>query len=228
MVSCWQLNSRNSHNHCVSSHAFLHVPHFSPSQDFSEDTYRTLAAADNAVMLVDAAKGLEPQTRKLFEVRNLTAHQRIVSCYLACEDSEDLTTFSSSRHWTTLAIQICEHALSRAHLPHSQCCLRLWGHVSIILCLSGCPLDKVCKLRELPIFTFVNKMDRPSLGPFELLDQIEREFGMRMAPVLWPIGDGDQFQVNYNPNDFVLKVSYQGAKPESERAMLTFALHSRH
>eukprot|EP00904_Undaria_pinnatifida_P005935 jgi/Undpi1/2471/HiC_scaffold_13.g05850.m2 len=88
-------------------------------QDFSEDTYRTLAAADNAVMLVDAAKGLEPQTRKLFEV---------------------------------------------------------------------------CKLRELPIFTFVNKMDRPSLSPFDLLDQIEREFGMRMAPVLWPIGDGDQFK----------------------------------
>ncbi|CAM9961723.1 unnamed protein product [Ascophyllum nodosum] len=88
-------------------------------QDFSEDTYRTLAAADNAVMLVDAAKGLEPQTRKLFEV---------------------------------------------------------------------------CKLRELPIFTFVNKMDRPALSPFELLDQIEREFGMRMAPVLWPIGDGERFK----------------------------------
>lgn len=88
-------------------------------QDFSEDTYRTLAAADNAVMLVDAAKGLEPQTRKLFEV---------------------------------------------------------------------------CKLRELPIFTFVNKMDRSSLSPFELVDQIEREFGMKVAPVLWPIGDGERFK----------------------------------
>lgn len=65
----------------VSYHAFLNVPDFSPSQDFSEDTYRTLAAADNAVMLVDAAKGLEPQTRKLFEVRNMTARQRIVTCY---------------------------------------------------------------------------------------------------------------------------------------------------
>ena len=53
-----------------------------PSQDFSEDTYRTLAAADNAVMLVDAAKGLEPQTRKLFEVRNITAYHLIVSCYV--------------------------------------------------------------------------------------------------------------------------------------------------
>ncbi|CAN0030174.1 unnamed protein product, partial [Sphacelaria rigidula] len=55
-------------------------------------------------------------------------------------------------------------------------------------------LRQVCKLRELPIFTFVNKMDRPSLSPFELLDQIEREFGMKMAPVLWPIGDGERFK----------------------------------
>ncbi|KAG5175270.1 PRF3, plastid translation release factor RF3 [Tribonema minus] len=88
-------------------------------QDFSEDTYRTLAAADNAVMLVDAAKGLEPQTRKLFEV---------------------------------------------------------------------------CRLRGLPIFTFCNKLDRPSLSPFELLDQIEGDFGLQMVPVLWPIGDGPNFQ----------------------------------
>lgn len=68
------------------------MPDFSPSQDFSEDTYRTLAAADNAVMLVDAAKGLEPQTRKLFEVRNM-ARQRIVTCYV---NSEDLKPFSSA------------------------------------------------------------------------------------------------------------------------------------
>lgn len=47
-------------------------------------------------------------------------------------------------------------------------------------------------------------MDRPSLSPFDLLDQIEREFGMRMAPVLWPIGDGDQFKASYIPNVFVL------------------------
>ena len=66
-------------------------------QDFSEDTYRTLAAADNAVMLVDAAKGLEPQTRKLFEV---------------------------------------------------------------------------ARLRRLPLFTFVNKLDRESLSPYELIDQV--------------------------------------------------------
>ncbi|CAM9703501.1 unnamed protein product, partial [Discosporangium mesarthrocarpum] len=53
---------------------------------------------------------------------------------------------------------------------------------------------QVCRLRDLPIFTFVNKMDRPALSPFELLDQIEGEFGMKMAPVLWPIGDGPLFQ----------------------------------
>ena len=88
-------------------------------QDFSEDTYRALAAADNAVMLLDAAKGLEPQTRKLFEV---------------------------------------------------------------------------CRMRNLPLFTFVNKMDRPALTPYEIMDQIEDEFGLETHPILWPIGDGDRFK----------------------------------
>lgn len=88
-------------------------------QDFSEDTYRTLAAADNAVMLIDAAKGLEPQTRKLFEV---------------------------------------------------------------------------CRMRELPIFTFVNKLDRPGREPLELLDEIEQELGLQTYAVNWPIGMGDRFK----------------------------------
>ena len=88
-------------------------------QDFSEDTYRTLAAADNAVMLIDAAKGLEPQTRKLFEV---------------------------------------------------------------------------CKMRGLPIFTFVNKLDRPGREPLELLDEIEQELGLQTYAVNWPIGMGDRFK----------------------------------
>jgi bacterial peptide chain release factor 3 (bRF-3) len=82
-------------------------------QDFSEDTYRTLAAADNAVMLEDAGKGLETQTRKLFEV---------------------------------------------------------------------------CQMRGLPIFTFINKMDRPSRDPLELMDEIETELGLKPYPVNWPIG----------------------------------------
>ncbi len=88
-------------------------------QDFSEDTYRTLAAADNAVMLIDAAKGLEPQTRKLFEV---------------------------------------------------------------------------CRMRSLPIFTFVNKLDRPGREPLELLDEIEKELGLQTYAVNWPIGIGDRFK----------------------------------
>jgi peptide chain release factor 3 len=88
-------------------------------QDFSEDTYRTLAAADNAVMLIDAAKGLEPQTRKLFEV---------------------------------------------------------------------------CRMRGLPIFTFVNKMDRPGREPLELMDEIEQELGLQTYAVNYPIGIGDRFK----------------------------------
>ncbi|MGC6483768.1 MAG: peptide chain release factor 3 [Synechococcus sp.] len=88
-------------------------------QDFSEDTYRTLAAADNAVMLEDAAKGLEPQTRKLFEV---------------------------------------------------------------------------CRMRQIPIFTFINKMDRPGRDPLSLLDEIEAELGLTPWAVNWPIGSGEQFR----------------------------------
>jgi peptide chain release factor 3 len=87
-------------------------------QDFSEDTYRTLAAADNAVMLIDTAKGLEPQTRKLFEV---------------------------------------------------------------------------CKMRGLPIFSFINKMDRPGRSPLDLMDEIEQELGLQTYAVNYPIGSGDRF-----------------------------------
>lgn len=95
-------------------------------QDFSEDTYRTLAAADNAVMLIDAAKGLEPQTRKLFEV---------------------------------------------------------------------------CRMRGLPIFTFVNKLDRPGREPLDLLDEIEKELGLQTYAVNWPIGTGDRFKGVFDRRD---------------------------
>ena len=88
-------------------------------QDFSEDTYRTLMAADTAVMVIDGAKGIEPQTRKLF---------------------------------------------------------------------------KVCAMRGIPIFTFVNKMDRDSRDPFDLLDELEKEFGIGTDPVNWPIGSGVGFK----------------------------------
>ena len=87
-------------------------------RDFSEDTYRTLMAADSAVMLIDAAKGVEPQTRKLFEV---------------------------------------------------------------------------CRLRGIPIFTFVNKMDRHGRDPLELMSDIEEVLGIDAIPVNWPIGSGSDF-----------------------------------
>ena len=87
--------------------------------DFSEDTYRTLSAADNAVMLVDGGKGLEPQTRKLFGV---------------------------------------------------------------------------AKRSRLPVFTFVNKLDRPAMSPWAVLDEIAAEFGLETAVRTWPIGDGDRFR----------------------------------
>ena len=92
-------------------------------QDFSEDTYRTLMAADAAVMVIDGAKGVEPQTRKLF---------------------------------------------------------------------------RVCAMRHIPIFTFVNKMDRETRDPFELLDEVERELGIETYAMNWPIGCGKDFMGVYD------------------------------
>ena len=92
-------------------------------QDFSEDTYRTLMAADSAVMVIDGAKGVEPQTRKLF---------------------------------------------------------------------------KVCAMRHIPIFTFINKMDRETKDPFSLCEEVERELGIDTYAVNWPIGCGKEFQGVYD------------------------------
>jgi peptide chain release factor 3 len=115
-------------------------------QDFSEDTYRTLAAADNAVMLVDAAKGLEPQTRKLFEV---------------------------------------------------------------------------CRMRRIPIFTFVNKMDRPGREPLELIDEIEQELGLACWPVNWPIGSGDRFRgvIDRRSQDLLLFERAERGRQSLERRL---------
>lgn len=92
-------------------------------QDFSEDTYRTLMAADSAVMVIDGAKGVEPQTRKLF---------------------------------------------------------------------------KVCALRHIPIFTFINKMDRETRDPLELCEEVERELGIDTYAMNWPIGCGKEFAGVYD------------------------------
>ena len=88
-------------------------------EDFSEDTYRTLTAVDSAVMVIDAAKGIEPQTRKLFEV---------------------------------------------------------------------------CRLRSLPIITFVNKVDREGRDPFETLDEVADMLALDISPQMWPIGMGGEFE----------------------------------
>ena len=92
-------------------------------QDFSEDTYRTLMEADSAVMVIDGAKGVEPQTRKLF---------------------------------------------------------------------------RVCALRHIPIFTFINKMDRETRDPLELCEEVERELGIDTYAMNWPIGCGKEFQGVYD------------------------------
>ena len=88
-------------------------------KDFSEDTYRVLAAADAAVMVLDGAKGIEPQTLKLFEV---------------------------------------------------------------------------CRDREIPILSFINKWDRPSLEPFEILDDIEKQLSLTPTPLSWPVGSAEDFR----------------------------------
>ena len=99
-------------------------------EDFSEDTYRTLTAADSAVMVLDAAKGIEPQTLKLFEV---------------------------------------------------------------------------CRLRDIPITTFINKMDREAQDPFALLDEIHAKLAMDTAPIYWPAGSGLRFRgmLDLERNEFL-------------------------
>lgn len=87
-------------------------------KDFSEDTYRVLTAVDSVIMVIDAAKGIEERTRKLFEI---------------------------------------------------------------------------CRLRGIPIFTFMNKMDRPARNPLALLDELEKVLGIGAFPVTWPLGSGDEF-----------------------------------
>lgn len=113
-------------------------------QDFSEDTYRTLMAADSAVMVIDGAKGVEAQTRKLF---------------------------------------------------------------------------KVCAMRDIPIFTFVNKMDRDTRDPFELMEELEKELGIETYPINWPIGSGKEFQGVYERSTReILHFTSQGG---SKRAIST-------
>jgi len=109
--------------------------------DFSEDTYRTLSAADSAVMLIDAAKGVEPQTRKLFHV---------------------------------------------------------------------------CRMRGIPIFTFVNKMDRLGKDPLDLMGEIEDVLGIHAIPVNWPVGAGRDFKGVYDRIKRRLLIFHGGQHGSSE------------
>jgi peptide chain release factor 3 len=106
-------------------------------EDFSEDTYRTLSAVDAAVMVIDAAKGIEAQTRKLFEV---------------------------------------------------------------------------CRMRDIPIVTFINKMDREAREPLELLDEIEKTLALDVTPATWPIGSGRQFAGVYDMAHSTLRLLGEGGE----------------
>ena len=117
-------------------------------EDFSEDTYRTLMAADSAVMVIDGSKGVEKQTIKLF---------------------------------------------------------------------------KVCVMRNIPIFTFINKMDRDANDPFELCDEIESILGIKTCPVNWPIGSGKEFKGVYDRNTHV--VSTFTAAMNGQKEVATKDIH---
>jgi peptide chain release factor 3 len=119
-------------------------------QDFSEDTYRTLMAADSAVMVIDASKGVEEQTRKLF---------------------------------------------------------------------------KVCVMRDIPIFTFINKMDRDANDTFDLLDEIEKELGIETCPVNWPIGSGKGFKGVYNREEKMVTIFEDTQKGTKEGQTKELDIH---
>ncbi len=114
-------------------------------QDFSEDTYRTLMAADSAVMVIDAGKGVEAQTRKLF---------------------------------------------------------------------------KVCVMRRIPIFTFINKLDRDANDTFDLLDEIEKELGIATCPMNWPIGSGKSFKGVYDRQEKCV-ITYSGTEKGTKEGEAT-------
>src|SRR4051794_34582695 len=127
-------------------------------EDFSEDTYRTLTAVDSAVMVIDAARGIEARTRKLFEV---------------------------------------------------------------------------CRLRDIPIITFVNKMDRETRDPFDLLDEIEKTLALDTAPVNWPIGRGPSFAGTYDLRQNLVRrldadeAAFEASGPDDPKVTGLLSEHER-
>jgi len=116
-------------------------------QDFAEDTFRTLTAADSVIIVIDAAKGVEAQTRKLMNV---------------------------------------------------------------------------CRMRKTPVMVFVNKLDRPSLDPFELLDEIEQEMEIHVHPLSWPVGMGSDFRGVYNRFDQTFR-SFSGVSKQTIGEMVEYS-----
>jgi peptide chain release factor 3 len=114
-------------------------------EDFSEDTYRTLTAVDSAVMVIDAAKGIEDRTRKLFEI---------------------------------------------------------------------------CRLRDIPIVTFINKMDRDSRDTFELLDEVAGTLALDTAPITWPVGRGADFIGTYDIRHRALNLTHQPGQSDPRMVAL--------
>ena len=116
-------------------------------RDFSEDTYRVLAATDAAIMVLDGSKGIEAQTRKLFEV---------------------------------------------------------------------------CRDREIPIVTFINKWDRPGRDALELLDEIEEQLILEPVPISWPVGDGDRFRglIDRRSGDFIRYTRTAGGSTEAPEELV--------
>jgi peptide chain release factor 3 len=121
-------------------------------EDFSEDTYRTLTAVDSAVMVIDAAKGIEARTRKLFEV---------------------------------------------------------------------------CRLRDIPIITFINKMDRESRDPFEILDEIEKTLALDTTPMTWPIGQGRDFAGTYDIASGEMRLMSEDSKTADRQPLDLAALAAK-
>ena len=114
-------------------------------EDFSEDTYRTLTAVDSAVMVIDAAKGIEARTRKLFEI---------------------------------------------------------------------------CRMRDIPIITFINKMDRESRDPFELLDEVASGLALDTTPLTWPVGRAAQFIGTHDLRDGDMRLSAELPADDARRVAL--------
>ena len=123
-------------------------------RDFSEDTYRVLAATDAAIMVLDGSKGIESQTRKLFEV---------------------------------------------------------------------------CRNREIPIVTFINKWDRPGRDALELLDEIEEQLILEPVPISWPVGDGDRFRglIDRRSGDFIRYTRTAGGSTEAPEELVGCESRSR-